>query len=152
MNCHSPLPYLELATGFEPATCWLQISCSTNWATPAYTHTKTITQPPFAERRLAVPAVALAALVGRHLHKRRLERETGLEPATYSLEGCRSSQLSYSRATLQKFHLYCKSKLYKAVYSPNIGQRLACHTKPAKPAGLDRRSMVARIGFEPMKA
>ena len=26
-----------------------------------------------------------------------LERETGLEPATYSLEGCRSSQLSYSR-------------------------------------------------------
>ncbi len=27
-----------------------------------------------------------------------LERETGLEPATYSLEGCRSSQLSYSRA------------------------------------------------------
>ncbi len=28
-----------------------------------------------------------------------VERETGLEPATYSLEGCRSSQLSYSRAT-----------------------------------------------------
>ena len=26
-----------------------------------------------------------------------MERETGLEPATYSLEGCRSSQLSYSR-------------------------------------------------------
>lgn len=29
-----------------------------------------------------------------------MERETGLEPATYSLEGCRSSQLSYSRNTL----------------------------------------------------
>ena len=26
---------MEPATGFEPVTCWLQISCSTNWATPA---------------------------------------------------------------------------------------------------------------------
>ena len=26
---------LELVTGIEPATCWLQISCSANWATPA---------------------------------------------------------------------------------------------------------------------
>lgn len=34
------LPYmmdawLELVDGFEPPTCWLQISCSTSWATPA---------------------------------------------------------------------------------------------------------------------
>ena len=34
------LPYLiykkmELVDGLEPPTCWLQISCSTNWATPA---------------------------------------------------------------------------------------------------------------------
>ena len=27
---------LELVDGLEPPTCWLQISCSTNWATPAY--------------------------------------------------------------------------------------------------------------------
>ena len=26
---------LELAKGLEPPTCWLQISCSTNWAMPA---------------------------------------------------------------------------------------------------------------------
>ena len=26
---------LELVMGLEPATCWLQISCSANWATPA---------------------------------------------------------------------------------------------------------------------
>ena len=26
---------MELVMGLEPATCWLQISCSTNWATPA---------------------------------------------------------------------------------------------------------------------
>ncbi len=29
-----------------------------------------------------------------------MERETGFEPATYGLEGHRSSQLSYSRALL----------------------------------------------------
>ena len=27
---------MEPAKGLEPATCWLQISCSTNWAMPAY--------------------------------------------------------------------------------------------------------------------
>ena len=26
---------VELDMGLEPATCWLQISCSTNWANPA---------------------------------------------------------------------------------------------------------------------
>ena len=30
------LPMLELAIGLEPTTCWLQISCSTNWAMPAW--------------------------------------------------------------------------------------------------------------------
>ena len=32
---NSPLFSLELVDGFEPPTCWLQISCSTSWATPA---------------------------------------------------------------------------------------------------------------------
>ena len=27
--------FLELVDGLEPPTCWLQISCSTNWAKPA---------------------------------------------------------------------------------------------------------------------
>ena len=27
---------LELVDGLEPPTCWLPISCSTNWATPAF--------------------------------------------------------------------------------------------------------------------
>ena len=56
---------MELATGFEPATYWLQISCSTSWATPAS-----------CERP------------HQHIF---MERETGFEPATYSLEGCRSA-------------------------------------------------------------
>ena len=33
---HSSRRRVELVIGFEPTTCWLQISCSTNWATPAY--------------------------------------------------------------------------------------------------------------------
>ena len=28
---------MELVDGFEPPACWLQISCSTSWATPAFT-------------------------------------------------------------------------------------------------------------------
>ena len=27
---------MELVIGLEPTTCWLQISCSANWATPAF--------------------------------------------------------------------------------------------------------------------
>ena len=28
--------FMELVIGLEPTTCWLQVSCSTNWAIPAY--------------------------------------------------------------------------------------------------------------------
>ena len=31
-----PHIHLELVDGLEPPTCWLQISCSTNWAIPAH--------------------------------------------------------------------------------------------------------------------
>ena len=33
---------MELVDGLEPPTCWLQISCSTNWATPASQRLNTI--------------------------------------------------------------------------------------------------------------
>ena len=29
-------PYMVPAKGLEPSTYWLQVSCSTNWAKPAY--------------------------------------------------------------------------------------------------------------------
>ena len=32
---HISCKLVELVMGLEPATCWLQISCSANWATPA---------------------------------------------------------------------------------------------------------------------
>lgn len=44
----------------------------------------------------AVPTAEEPCLAGR-----RRKRETGFEPATSSLEGSRSSQLSYSRAAGQ---------------------------------------------------
>ena len=31
---------VELVIGLEPTTCWLQISCSANWAIPAYPASK----------------------------------------------------------------------------------------------------------------
>ena len=33
--------WMELVDGFEPPTCWLQISCSTSWATPAFHRQRT---------------------------------------------------------------------------------------------------------------
>ena len=34
---HSGIPpKMVLAVGIEPTTYWLQVSCSTNWAMPAY--------------------------------------------------------------------------------------------------------------------
>ena len=34
----NPSKKMELAIGIEPTTCWLQVSCSTDWATPAHLH------------------------------------------------------------------------------------------------------------------
>ena len=35
---------MELVKGLEPPTCWLQVSCSTNWATLAYIGSKSGTR------------------------------------------------------------------------------------------------------------
>ena len=37
---------MELAIGIEPTTCWLQVSCSTNWATPASLRQDVFYHPP----------------------------------------------------------------------------------------------------------
>ena len=37
---------MELAIGIEPTTCWLQVSCSTYWATPASLRQDVFYHPP----------------------------------------------------------------------------------------------------------
>ena len=66
------------------------------------------------------------------MRSRQRERETGLEPATNSLEGCDSSQLSYSRIL--------KSFLVRT-YLINFGLKFR-----------DEDSVVGGEGFEPPKA
>ena len=61
-----------------------------------------------------------------------MERETGFEPATHSLEGCCSSQLSYSRNIRFRFPGLPTFKPTTRTFSPF--------------------SMVERGGFEPPKA
>ena len=62
------------------------------------------------------------------------ERETGLEPATNSLEGCDSSQLSYSRISFSSFRTdiqYLLELLRKpATNSAGIGMTLANQVTP----------------------
>ncbi len=69
----------------------------------------------------------------------RVERETGFEPATPSLEGSRSSQLSYSR------------QYAVAPRGPEQVSEMPLHrTRTDRRPG--RAAMVGRGGFEPPKA
>ena len=110
---------LEPASGLEPLTSPLPRGCSANWATwaciifkPMIYKFKNIAN--FFYKNSDVLQFILNGagnwiwtsdlLITNQLlyhwampAQNFLERETGLEPATYSLEGCRSSQLSYSR-------------------------------------------------------
>ena len=89
--------------GLEPATVGFGDRCSTSWATDLPknngAHDRTWTGDLFLTKevlyRLSYMGVGKSPLEV-------LERETGLEPATLSLEGWRSGQLSYSRPAMYK--------------------------------------------------
>ena len=76
----------------------------------------------------------------------RLERETGFEPATPSLEGSRSSQLSYSRLPVTLHALALKTTRATLHWAP-----VCPETRPRVPP-LPSVYMVGRGGFEPPKA
>ena len=79
--------------GLEPATYWLQVSCSTNWAIPAYIMvTRTGFEPVYA---------CVKGMCVKPLHQRAIKclmaRPRGVEPLTFWSVVKRSIQLSYGR-------------------------------------------------------
>ena len=78
-----------------------------------------------------------------------MERETGFEPATPSLEGSRSSQLSYSR-----LRHTLRPSIPRSV-RPGEGADILCTrmSQGSTPCALKRVvTLVGRGGFEPPKA
>ena len=71
---HISCKLVELVMGLEPATCWLQISCSANWATPAL------------------------GCIGNAFLLKKMAIRRGLEPLTSSVTGWHSNQLNYRTA------------------------------------------------------
>ena len=89
---------MEPTTGIEPATPSLPWKCST----PELRGHQNLWswQLDSNQRPADYKSAALPTELRQH-PQFGVVRETGLEPATYSLEGCRSSQLSYSRGRCQ---------------------------------------------------
>jgi hypothetical protein len=93
-----------------------------------------------------------------------IERETGLEPATNSLEGCDSSQLSYSRLLcISKFLrtqilVIAKHRTIMVLNDLNIFFSLAAwktnevRTQKGSIFSFNSFKMVGREGIEPPKA
>ena len=89
-------------------------------------------------------------------YKQHFERETGLEPATNSLEGCDSSQLSYSRLKIFKWqsrHKYSLRALPNKYRNYNIfGLRLTKYEIRRARILLHQSFNVGREGIEPPQA
>ena len=98
--------------------------------------------------------------------ERRLERETGIEPATNSLEGCDSttellppSRISSPRASARQAPPSRPASLHARhplTCQPYSAHPLACHRSsrihwPASRSSRSERRLVGRGGFEPPK-
>ena len=98
---------------------------------------------------------AVRAPRGSRCDEQELERETGIEPATNSLEGCDSTAelLPPSRSNLRLFRRaspLCAGASVRHLGS-NIGPPIKVRRRRARPSGYCGRRLVARGGFEPPK-
>ena len=83
-------PYMELAIGIEPTTCWLQVSCSANWATPAILLKKWCLRAESNHRQRDFQSLALPTELPRHL---RFALNTRLRAKYGDLDGDRTHDL-----------------------------------------------------------
>ena len=75
--------------GLEPITCWLQISCSANWATSAYLNKNG------TNRARTCDPLLVRQVLSQLSYDPRQTTPAGLEPATSAVTGRRSNQLSH---------------------------------------------------------
>ena len=96
------IKFKKLVNGLEPLTCWLQISCSTNWATPAQYQTIILkTFRSWWTDSNPWPADYKSAALPTELHQHLIEA-TGVEPAASWSQTKHSTKLSYASS-----FLYC---------------------------------------------
>ena len=67
LAAREPVRILELAIGIEPTTCWLQVSCSANWATPAILLKKWCLRAESNHRQRDFQSLALPTELPRHI-------------------------------------------------------------------------------------
>ena len=67
LAAREPVRILELAIGIEPTTCWLQVSCSANWATPANLVKKWCLRAESNHRQRDFQSLALPTELPRHI-------------------------------------------------------------------------------------
>ena len=78
--------------GLEPITCWLQISCSANWATSAYL---SLNKKNGTNRARTCDPLLVRQVLSQLSYDPRITTPAGLEPATSAVTGRRSNQLSH---------------------------------------------------------
>ena len=125
---------MELVRGLEPPTCWLQVSCSANWATSAYCWL--IRQPP------TFPGSLPPSIIGRLGLNRRVRYGNGCVPQAYRHRKCYTSFCLYSQNRIIKVYLSRSIRfsltlkqitplnvnfLRKEVIQPHLPIRLPCY-------------------------
>ena len=123
--------------GLEPITCWLQISCSANWATSAYLNKNG------TNRARTCDPLLVRQVLSQLSYDPRQTTPAGLEPATSAVTGRRSNQLShwalFKACTLKTEHIFLTSTSFftlilwispRPISDCQLNTLLCLHLKP----------------------